>query len=437
MLGIAATPGPAAAEGDMARPSFGDNGALSFTAPDEQFEDAVDEAPPRGGALRRVLAAAAGALAVVLAFGAVWFATRGPDIRLRVTQGDDGEQLAVEVPAAAPGTKVRFLGVEQELEGGSARFPLAADALSLGENELTIGIVRGADVDSETVRLNVAYRARVDLAGLSREPPSLDVVIEALPGSKVSVDGEPLALDARGHGVKSYPIAPQSGSKLAFTARYRVEPREGSASDGALALSLPVTSLQIDRPGPHVTTDQSALEVAGAVEAGAEVLVEGQPVRVHEGRFLHRLQLGKPGEYSVKVLARGQGKAPRAVELKITRVADLALAAASFKPDATLTYARIAQNPVIYRGHNVAFDGRVYNVEVKGGASHLQMLVRDCPGTQRCPLWVDLPQDTDVTVDTWVRVLGTVAGEQQFRSERGQVHTVPSVRAQYVLKLAR
>ena len=65
------------------------------------------------------------------------------------------------------------------------------------------------------------------------------------------------------------------------------------------------------------------------------------------------------------------------------------------------------------------------------------MLVRDCPGTQRCPLWVDIPQDTDVTADTWVRVLGTVAGEQQFRSERGQVHTVPSVRAQYVLKLAR
>jgi len=33
--------------------------------------------------------------------------------------------------------------------------------------------------------------------------------------------------------------------------------------------------------------------------------------------------------------------------------------------------------------------------------------------------------------------LGTVVGEQQFRSERGQVHTVPSMRAQYVLKLAR
>ncbi|HEX5658953.1 MAG TPA: hypothetical protein VFX59_17285, partial [Polyangiales bacterium] len=111
-------------------------------------------------------------------------------------------------------------------------------------------------------------------------------------------------------------------------------------------------------------------------------------------------------------------------------------AAASFKADSAISYARIAQNPVIYRGQNVAIEGRVYNVEVKAGASHLQMLARDCP-SQRCPMWVELPQATEVTVDSWVRVLGQVAGEQQFRSEKGQVHTVPSVRAQYVLKLPR
>ena len=47
------------------------------------------------------------------------------------------------------------------------------------------------------------------------------------------------------------------------------------------------------------------------------------------------------------------------------------------------------------------------------------------------------PQATDATVDTWVRVLGTVSGEQQFRSKQGQVQTVPGVQARYVLKLAR
>jgi uncharacterized membrane protein YcgQ (UPF0703/DUF1980 family) len=92
---------------------------------------------------------------------------------------------------------------------------------------------------------------------------------------------------------------------------------------------------------------------------------------------------------------------------------------------------------VIYRGQKVAFDGRVYHAEVDGGRSVLQMLVLDCPGQSRCPLWVEYPQATQVDLDSWVRVLGVVAGEQQFRSKQGQVHTVPSVNAQYVLKLAK
>jgi hypothetical protein len=392
---------------------------------------------PASSSLRPLLAALAGAL-LVLAIGlALWHFLSGSDLAVRVVQGEEGETLQVQVPSAEPGVKVRFLGAEQELRGGVASFPLAADALALGDNELTIGVVHGGDVESSSVRLHVAYRARVDLAGLSREQPSLDVVIEALPGSKVQVDDKPLALDASGHGKRSYPIEAQAGTKLAFAARYRIVPPDGAAAEGSLALNLPVSSLQIDRPGTSVTTDQASIEVAGAVEVGAHVSIDGQAIKVNEGRFLHRVRLPKSGEHTIHVLARVAGKAPRAVDVQVTRVADLALAAASFKVDASLTYARIAQNPAIYRGQNVSFDGRVYNVEVKGSASHLQMLVRDCPSAQRCPLWVELAQATDATVDSWVRVLGTVAGEQQFRSERGQVHTVPSVKAQYVLKLAR
>ncbi len=389
------------------------------------------------GVLRALLAALAGALAVLAAGLAAWHFLRAPEIGLRVMAGDEGEQLEVQVPDAKPGTKVRFLGAERELKGGAARFPLAADALSLGDNELAIGIVRGSDVASTNVRLHVGYRARVDLAPLSQDPPGLAVVIEALPGSKVSVDGQAIALDAKGRASKRYPISAQTGTKLAFSARYRIEPKEGAATEGELSLNLPVTSLQIDRPGPAVTTDQAEIEVAGAVEGGAHVTVDDHDAKVNEGRFLHRVRLPKPGDYVIQVLARAAGKVPRVVELKLKRVDDLSLAAATFHADPSLTYARIAQNPVIYRGQSVAFDGRVYNVEVKGGVSHLQMLVQDCPGTQRCPLWVELPQATEATVDSWVRVLGTIAGEQQFRSERGQVHTVPSVQAQYVLKLAR
>ena len=81
----------------------------------------------------------------------------------------------------------------------------------------------------------------------------------------------------------------------------------------------------------------------------------------------------------------------------------------------------------------MAFEGRVYNVNVEGGKSALQMLVRQCPKGQRCPIWVTYPAATDFTVESWVRVLGTVQGEQQFRSETDEVKVVPKVEAAFLV----
>ena len=77
--------------------------------------------------------------------------------------------------------------------------------------------------------------------------------------------------------------------------------------------------------------------------------------------------------------------------------------------------------------------GRVYNVSVEAGRSALQMLVRECPKAQRCPMWVSYPAATDFTVDSWVRVLGVLQGEQQFRSETDEVKVVPKVEAAFLL----
>jgi hypothetical protein len=429
MLGMPSAPSHRAPGAPTPRPS-----SPSLTLHGESIPDLPVTSVSRP--VRAALAATAGAL-LVLGIGlAAWHFLNGTPLAVRVVNGEQGESLEIDVPDAEPGTKVRFLDAEQELRAGKASFPLTAEALALGANELKVGIVHGGETQNHTVKLQVAYRARADLAAVSADPPTLSVAIDALPGAKVTLDGEPLALDVKGHSEKTYPLTPEASNKLAFAAKYHIEPKDGAPADGVLQLSLPVTSLQIDRPGASVTTDQSSIEVAGAVESGAEVTLDRSKVKVTEGRFLSRVKLPKLGSSTLRVVATVKGKVARSTEINVERVADLAQAAATFKADSSLSYARIAQNPVIYRGQNVAIEGRVYNVEVKAGASHLQMLARDCP-SQRCPLWVDLPSATDVTVDSWVRVLGQVIGEQQFRSEKNQVHTVPSVRAQYVLKLPR
>jgi hypothetical protein len=412
--------------------------ASSFT-PVSGLDDSGSLRPVQAPALRW-LWLAVGALGVLAIGGGVlaWISSRGPELRVRVVTQAGVESLEVEAPGSQPGTKARFIGVEQPLNAGRTRFPLKADALTIGDNRLAIDLIeKGGSVDSSTVTLKLAYRVRLDTSKLAAPVPEVEVVVDAIPGSKVLLDGVGLALNEHGHAVRAYPIAAQAGGVFAFTAKYRVEPPSEPAEESKLELSLPLASMQIGRPGPDTVTDQAAIEVAGAVETGAQVDVAGQAVEVIDGRFYHRVPLPEPGTHVLKVVARAKGKAPRIAEIKVQRVADLTLAAASFIPDAALTYARIAQNPAMYRGQKVAFDGRVYNVEVDAGKSVLQMLVLDCPGQSRCPLWVEYPQATEATLDSWVRVLGVVAGEQQFRSKQGAVQTVPSVHAQYVLKLAK
>jgi zinc-ribbon domain len=444
MLGIAAPKLPPPPTEPVAERKGQDEGSpgarkRSFTPVNSKAVGARRPSAAQAPALRW-LWLAVGALAVLAIGGGTlaWLSSRGPALRVRVVTEAGVESLEIEAPGSRPEAKLRFLGAEQSLSAGRARFPLKADALTIGENHLVIDLIeRNGDVDSSAVTLKVAYRVRLDSAKLAAATPEVEVLVDAVPGSKVLLDGAELALNEHGHGQRAYPIAPQSGGVFGFVAKVRVEPPGEPAQEKRLELSLPLASMQLGRPGPETVTDQPLIEVAGAVETGAQVDLAGKHVEVIDGRFVARVPLPAPGTHMIKVVARAKGKAPRVAEIKVERVTDLTLAAASFTPDPALTYARIAQNPVMYRGQKVAFDGRVYNVEVDAGRSVLQMLVLDCPGQSRCPLWVEYPQATEATLDSWVRVLGVVAGEQQFRSKQGGVQTVPSVHAQYVLKLAR
>ncbi|MCZ7680407.1 MAG: zinc ribbon domain-containing protein [Sandaracinaceae bacterium] len=269
-----------------------------------------------------------------------------------------------------------------------------------------------------------------------RRAPAIDVVVEAPRGSEVTLDGDALALDSAGRGTRRYEIDPAGASAegvVEHVVRYRVVPPSGDAAQGELRTRIPVTSLQIDRPGEQLVTERDSVEIAGAVAPGSTVTVAGEAVEVRLGRFLTTRPLPAPGEHTLEVVARTPGKAPRVARLRVRRVESLEAEAARFEVDSDLTYARIAQNPATYRGRNVAFEGVVFNVDVRNGRSVLQILVSDCPAGTQCPLWVTYPAATDAENRARVRVLGTVHGEQQYRSQSGETRTVPRVDAIFVL----
>ncbi|MFK7988093.1 MAG: zinc-ribbon domain-containing protein [Sandaracinaceae bacterium] len=376
-----------------------------------------------------ILLAGVGALIYSLAGG-------GPDVQASVVQGEDGEVLSLTVAGAEDGARVRFSGTELPLEAGTARFPLSANDLSLGENVLSVDVIHAdGSVETATVALNLGSRVRADVGPLQASPPAIDIVVEAPAGSEVTLDGEALALDGQGRGTRRFVIdggEANAEGVVEHVVRYRVQPPEGETAQGELRTRVPLTTLTLDRPGENVVTEAESIEVAGAVGPETAVTVAGAEVEVNEGRFLHRVPL-EMGEQTVEVVARAPGKAPRHLSIALRRVEDLAAEAATFEPDASLTYARIAQSPDTYRTQRVALEGVVYNVNVTRGQSVLQILVDDCPSGERCPIWVTYSQATEAELSDRVRVLGTVAGQQQFRSQSGAVRTVPRVDATYVL----
>lgn len=376
-------------------------------------------------------------LGVVVALAYWRFGDREIPVRASIVQVEHGQELLeIEIPGAPAGSRVRFAGTEQSLDGARARFPLSRESLVVGDNALSIDVIAPSGaVETHRVTLTLELRVRANLETLAAPEPAITIVVEALPGSTAMIEGQPVTLDERGQGTRAFPLSEMATTPegVQHVVRWIVQPPSGVAAEGTLTTRVPMTSLQIDRPGTELTTDRAEVEIAGAVVPNTIVTIDAQPVPVHEGRFLHRYSLPSLGDHTLRIVARAPDRAPITKTVTIHRVADMAREAANFTFDRALTYARVAQSPSHYQGQRVAFEGRVYNVDVQGGRSVLQMLVRDCPTGQRCPLWVTYPAATDVSIESWVRVLGTIVGEQQFRSESGQIRTVPRVDATYVL----
>jgi hypothetical protein len=439
--GAPAGAGPAGGEAQGAPAAFAP-AAGSTPSPDADADSWDEPVGRQPGRLRLGLGLGLAAVALLLIGGglvAYVVLGSGPDLRAAVVQTDEGEALRVDVPGAPDGTRVRFAGQQQDLEAARAHFPLTGSGLAVGDNKLVVDVVYpDGRVEEVRITLTLDYRVRAELDALDETPSSFTLRVDAPPGSQVVLDGEPLALDVRGKGSRRVPVGDLDESAgpdgtFEHQAEYRIELPEGEPASGTVRTRIPYTTLQIDKPGHDVITDREVVEIAGAVHPNATVEVDGEDVEVTGGRFLTQYALEETGEHTVTIVAHQAGRVPRRDTIRIRRVADLLEAARDFRADEGLGYARIAQNPNIYRGRKIEMTGRLYNVEVGGGKSVLQMLVKDCPKGERCPLWIQYDAATDLTVQSWARVLGEVAGEQQFRAESGRVLTVPRVHAKLVL----
>jgi hypothetical protein len=427
VLGMAAiaAPGPTGAEDQAAEDEDG-----------EISDDPVELPASAGRGKLRLIATIAGS--VLLVAGALWLLRgKAPVVEARVIPGSSGDALEISLPPGTTASKVGFADKLVPVAEGHARFDLAEGTLHLGHNDLSVRVIDAAGEATETLlALEVDYRARFDLSGLAGDKPAAALVIETLPGSSVLVEGKPMSLDAKGRGTHVIAVAESGADAQPLSVRYHVEPAGRPAVDAELKALLPAAVVTLESPLDGLMTDADHVIVRGSAAAATSVSVNGQEAPVEGGHFRVRMSLTAAGEHPIDVVARAAGRAPRALSIRIERVASLAEAAASFETDPSVNYTTLRTDAQALTGKQAAFEGRVYHVQEHAGHTVLQLLVAECPRGERCPLWVELGELTEVAKDSQVRVLGTILGQQQFMSKQGAVQTVPSLRAAFVLKRA-
>ena len=337
-----------------------------------------------------------GAAGLFAAAAVVWLFYRGHgSLEARATALADGkEQLELTCSACDDGTVARLDAASATFAGHHASLPLSRP-LKVGENPMTITLValRGKQSFVD-ISVPVAYRVRGDTSGLDAPTPELRVLVSALPGSTVSVDGKPVALNAEGEGRYVVDVSAEvtgldaSVKTLERKLPYVVTPPNGAPQTGAVSLQAGITPLIIDAPGPAVLLETSNFVLAGRTAKAGTLSVSDRPISVDPtGRFAQMMNVSAPGETTIVIRATSKDTAPRLFPLRVKRVDSLVREAERVRQRATSNYAAISEQAERKRGWAVALDGvgveartENYNtvvlMDVQSGCVHAPCLAR-------------------------------------------------------------
>jgi hypothetical protein len=427
--------------------------AAPVSAPRTSAADAwpdEEEPLPRKKSGSALIIVAIIAAVVVLAGGGVliWLLLLrgdGSELRPEVYPNPDGKNLTVALtfPGAPPGTALQVQGQQVQVIGGQARFDLPMEQLVLGENPVPVVYTEpGSPPENLTFPILMRHTVHDDLTGLGTQDPFFVVVFKVAPGIQLSVNGQqvPLAQNSFSHRVtlaEAMAAGAPTGDNLNYKLTFQLVDASGQPERGEHVVSIPVTKLQIDRPGETAVVSFENVTCSGTVEEGAEVTVNGQPVSVIARRFSTSVQLTEIGQHEIGVTARAPGKAPAARKIKISRIEsfDQVLAEWSKDLDPKLDFPTLARDPAAQIDKKIKLSGRVVNINTEARATAFLLYVGEgCPAGARCAIHVVFKGETDAGLQSIVDVYGVVRGTQDVDLRGGKKESMPAVRAEFVIK---
>jgi hypothetical protein len=318
--------------------------------------------------------------------GALWwvFRDQGP-IRAQAAldaQGRDVLKLVCE--KCVDGTTVT-------LEKQSAIFTAQQAALTLskplplGSNSLEVELSppnSGAH-DRISLSVPVLFRVRGDLSTLQQDPPKVSVNVEALPGTRVVVDGQNVSLTPNGTARYEVDVSKDltgQNAKVASlkrTLRYSLTPPRSDTEEGQVELQLAITPLLVQAPGSSIVLETADFTLAGQTQPGATLSVSGRAIPVDvSGRFAQLMNVSSVGETTILVRASAPDRAPRMVPIRVRRVESLKAEARRLKPQSIDNYAALVASPTPSADSHVLVGGTVVEARPQG---YTTVLLLDVP----------------------------------------------------------
>jgi len=343
LLGVA-MPGIAplrpGAEPPPAPPTMGEPDA-SLELSEEELRLARVRRPGRFGWLGWLLFGAG-----LLLLGAGFFAwhtfrhTAG--LSVSATVDDKGRQvLHVTCPRCEPDTEFRVGETRAALSNGRGQLTLPTP-LPLGDNRLELSLVRRGERRGSPVSVTVPvfFRLRAELGRLTSDPPAVVLMIDALSGTRVTVDGKPVALDARGHAeltidvTRELTLDAQNRTHFERRVRYLIE-RDRERSEGEIPFQSSITPLAVSTPGERLITAALSFPLSGRTAPKARLVANGYPLPVGEdGSFSQDMAISRPGTTRLRLHASAEGMAPRLFTVELEQVTDLRARALELARDA-------------------------------------------------------------------------------------------------------
>lgn len=400
--------------------------------------------PRRQGVPAIVVVGIVFSIVALVGAGAAFFVLRsGAPLTAKPKLDETGkESLAIQCASCPDGTVIALGASSAKVVGREGVLPLPAP-LSIGDNVLEMSIDRPSAGRDETVKVHVpvAYRVKADLSSLASSTAStasIEVRVEAMAGTVVTVDGKPVALDPSGKGTQNVDVGndvlgPSDEQKsIDRTIPFSILSKGSAAPEtGQLLVRASVVALHMDAPGLELFTDRPTANVSGQTKPGATVTINGQAVTVNaQGHFAVRVDLSAEGEKNLSIVANAPPLAPRTVRSKVVRITSPDAAAKMLEGKAPLGFEAYGVDAASKIGQRVVVDGDVVEIRVADG--HSTLLVEEkktCSAAMgTCLVRIVHGEELRVVRGDGVRAFGRVVG-----TVRSGDKTVPNIEGTLVV----